>query len=126
MADHNAYDQDEDIIRGAYAEKVREAFKVFADNLSVGQNEKECRDRFLRALEMVRKARDLALLVASDAGAADAAADRAAEALAAADEEQAGAALSAEDQALIDKALEGTRGSAALRPINPGSFRPRR
>jgi len=126
MSDPAARNDDAEIIRSAYAEKVVEAFKVFADGLSVGQNERECRDRFLRSLEMVRKARDLALLAASGVGAAEQAAERAATAVAADEEQRAAAALSAEDQALVDKALEGTRGSAALRPMVPGSFRPRR
>jgi hypothetical protein len=126
MSEISAHYDDSDIIQSAYAEKVVEAFKIFADGLSVGQNERECRDRFLRSLELVRKARDLALIVASGAGSAERAAERAAEAVAVEAGERAAAVLSAEDQALVDKALEGTRGSAALRPIIPGSFRPRR
>jgi hypothetical protein len=126
MSELSLRDDDAAIIRSAYAEKVVEAFKIFADGLSVGENERECRDRFLRSLELVRRARDLALVAASGPGAAERAAERAAEAVAADAEDRAAAALSAEDQALVDKALEGTRGSAALRPINPAAFRPRR
>jgi hypothetical protein len=126
MSEFSVRADDAEIIRSAYADKVVEAFKVFADGLSVGQNERECRDRFLRALDMVRRARDLALEIASGADAAERETARAIEADAADAAERAATQLSAEDQALIDKALEGTRGSAALRPINPGAFRPRR
>ena len=52
---------DADIILAAYAEKVREAFKVFAENLGMGQNHKSSTERFMRSLELTRKARDMAL-----------------------------------------------------------------
>ena len=55
MPNDSAMD-DAEIIHTAYAERVREAFKIFADNLGVGENEKLCRDRFVRSLDMVRKA----------------------------------------------------------------------
>ena len=48
-------------ITAAYAEKVKEAFIAFAENLSVGQAEKSCTERFLRSLALTKKARDLAL-----------------------------------------------------------------
>jgi hypothetical protein len=120
MSDLSPHHDDEEIIRSAYAERVMEAFKVFADNLAVGQSEKDCRDRFIRALDMVRRARDLALRAASGADGLEPMAERF---IAAEDE---ATALSAEDQAMIDKALAGTTGSHVLRPLNPGGLRPRR
>jgi hypothetical protein len=116
MPEHSGRD-DADIIHAAYAERVREAFKIFADNLGVGENEKLCRDRFLRALLIVRRARDLAVQAAAGEAAQpvpDATA-RSKEAAGAGEEISAGA-LSAEDQALVDKALAGTTGIGANRP----------
>jgi hypothetical protein len=52
---------DVDIILDAYAEKVRESFKIFAENLGMGQNYKSSTERFMRSLELIRKARDMAL-----------------------------------------------------------------
>ncbi len=112
MANSSGYD-DAEIIHAAYAERVREAFKIFADNLGVGENEKLCRDRFLRSLEMVRRARDLALLAASAEG-IDAAAP--AEAPAVQHAEGGAEALSPEYQSFIDKALAGTRGTGSSTP----------
>ena len=95
---------DADIILSAYADRVIDAFKVFAENLSTGQSEQACVMRFRRALEMIRKARDLAMQAAGQTGST------------AEPEEQRGAAredsapLSAEDQALIEQALSGTTG----------------
>ncbi|HVB17102.1 MAG TPA: hypothetical protein VNF04_11245 [Stellaceae bacterium] len=117
---------DTEIIHSAYAERVREVFRVFADNLSVGENEKLCRDRFVRSLDMVRRARDLALQAASGSLAAEWAASEVAEQAAKSEAQAAAGALSAEDQAMVDKVLSGTTGAAALRPLNPGALRPRR
>ena len=36
----DSFELDAEIIRSAYAEKVQEAFRLFAENISVGQNEK--------------------------------------------------------------------------------------
>src|SRR6476620_9203939 len=52
---------DEDIILDAYAEKIREAFKIFAENLTMGQNHKGSAERFLRSIELTRRASDMAL-----------------------------------------------------------------
>lgn len=105
---------DVDIIWSAYADRVRDAFKIFADNLGVGENEKLCRDRFARALVMVRRARDLALQAASGEVFAEAAPEPVARSSsvehAVEGEEMSAGPLSDEDQALIDKALAGTRG----------------
>lgn len=114
MPDESAQ-QDAEIVLAAYAERVREAFKIFADNMGVGENEKSCRDRFARSLQILRRARDLGLQVAAghaDAGAAEPAAAAAAAAAQPAEATE-GAAdqLSAEYQALVDKALAGTRGA---------------
>jgi len=103
MSDDNAL-SDAQIIHAAYAERVAEAFKVFAENLNTGQSEQSCTLRFVRALEVVRRTRDLALRAAVHgvpASAADAASTAAPEAA---------EPLSAEDQALIESALAGTTG----------------
>src|SRR5579859_2939886 len=99
MPNESALD-DAEIIHTAYAERVREVFRVFADNLSVGENEKLCRDRFVRSLDMVRKARDLALQAASGSLAAEWAASEVAEQTAKSEAQAAAGALSAEDQAM--------------------------
>jgi hypothetical protein len=101
---------DADIIRAAYAEKVKDAFIVFAENLAVGQGEKSCKERFLRSLDMVKKARDLALEAVSgaDAGEPPAASEEAAPN----STEAAADALSAADRAMIEQAVGGTTGAA--------------
>jgi hypothetical protein len=106
-------ESDAEIIRAAYAEKVKEAFKVFAENVGMGQNQKASTERFVRSLELMRKARDLAL----EATAASAAAvvEPAREGLPNAGEPALDIPrtvdlLSAEDQALIEQALAGTTG----------------
>lgn len=98
-----------EIIQAAYADKVKDAFIVFADNLAVGQAEKACKERFLRALMLVKKARDLAIeaMIAGEgveAAASEMPANRAA---------AAGEGLSAQDQAMIDAAVGGTTGVGA-------------
>jgi hypothetical protein len=108
----NTDDLDVEIIRGAYAEKVKEAFIAFADNLSVGQQEKACRDRFVRAMELARKARDLALSALSDPHPGESEEHRPAAAAQPATGEQ----LSAEDQELIDHVLAGTTGAPKVAP----------
>ena len=57
---------DADIIRAAYADKVKETFMVFAENLTGGQAEKLSKERFSRSMDLVRKARDMALDVLSE------------------------------------------------------------
>lgn len=99
---------DSEIILSAYAERIREAFKIFAENLAVGQNEKSCRERFLRSLELSRKARDLALEVAAGTTLVEP------EPVAAAGEGGGAELLSAEDQAMIEQALSGTTGAKSL------------
>ena len=100
---------DADIIFTAYADRVTEAFKVFAEGMGSGQSEQSCVMRFRRALDMVRRARDLALQTAAETGAA---AEPEQLRHAAVKEE----ALSAEDQALIDSALAGTTGHMPAAP----------
>src|ERR1700732_2947048 len=95
-------------ISAAYAEKVKEAFLGFAENLSVGQAEKSCKERFLRSLAMIKKARDLALDAISEGYVA--------EADALPGERAAAEALSAEDQAMTEAALSGTTGAARVAP----------
>jgi hypothetical protein len=102
---------DADIIRAAYAEKVKEAFKLFAENIAVGQAEKSCRERFQRSLELLRKARDMAVQSSSGGGPVEpTAAEDGLGSNAAAEP------LSAEDQAMIDHVLSGTTGTHAPPP----------
>jgi hypothetical protein len=108
---------DADIILTAYADRVVDAFKVLAENLNTGQSEQACVMRFRRALEMVRKARDLALHAASQTMAeADPGEQRRAVSA------EPGEGLSAEDQALIDQALSGTTGHMPA-PAQPQRYR---
>lgn len=111
----DSYELDSEIIHAAYAEKVKDAFKLFAENIAVGQNEKNCRERFVRQLELMRKARDIALEASSSGDTAAGLA--AAAALAATTAEPPVEQLSAEDQALIDQAVGATTGAMPLAPI---------
>ena len=97
-----------EFITAAYAEKVKEAFLAFAENLSVGQAEKSCKERFQRSLLMIKKARDLALVAITEVITVEPLAAR---------EEYHAEALSAEDQAMIDHALSGTTGIAKPAPV---------
>jgi len=115
----DSYEQDAEIIRAAYAEKVKEAFKAFAENIGMGQNQKNSIERFVRSLQLVRQARDLAIEAAVGHLGANqrrpAAAEAGAEMPAPAAD-----ALSPEDQALIDQVLidqvlAGTTGAAPRR-----------
>jgi hypothetical protein len=97
-------------ITAAYAEKVKEAFIGFAENLSVGQAEKSCKERFLRSLAMIKKARDLALGAIIEGEVAEA------QAPARPAEQSAADGLSEEDRAMIEAALSGTTGTARAAP----------
>ena len=110
MLDDNRTPEEAEFITAAYAEKVKEAFLGFAENLSVGQAEKSCRERFLRSLAMIKRARDLALDAISEGYVAEAPEGRRRE-------EAPAEALSAEDQAMIEHALSGTTGVAAPRRL---------
>lgn len=107
------------IIHTAYAEKIGEAFKVFAEALAVGQREENCLNQFKRSMLWARRARDLILEALNsgsvEPGVATAAAARA---------EPAAEPLSAEDQALIDQVLKGTTGHAAP-PLQQQRYRGR-
>jgi hypothetical protein len=107
-----------EIIHAAYAEKVKDAFIVFADNLAVGQAEKSCKDRFLRSLMLVKKARDMAI----DAMTAEGVEESEPGAAMAKSEAVAGDPLSAQDRAMIDAAVGGTTGVAAP-PVHSGPLR---
>jgi len=100
---------DAEIIRAAYADKVKETFMVLAENLTGGQAEKLSKERFLRSLDLVRKARDLAL-----DGISEVAGEPQAPGIegAAKRDETPAERLSAEDQAMIDAAVGGTTGVA--------------
>jgi len=110
MSDDNRAPEEAEFITAAYAEKVREAFLGFAENLSVGQAEQSCKERFLRSLAMIKKARDLALRAIVE-GASVAAPSEAPAA-----EEAAGEGLSEEDRAMIEHALSGTTGVGRVAP----------
>jgi hypothetical protein len=97
---------DAEIILMAYADKVKEAFQVFAEALNAGQPQKACTERFVRALGLVKRARDLALEAASGALVVETAGDERTA------EEAPGEGLSEEDRALIEAALSGTTGVA--------------
>ena len=107
---------DADIILDAYAEKVREAFKIFAENLGMGQNQKNSAERFLRSVELTRRARDMALDAINGVGIADpnaaveSSATNDAGKVSAADMSPVGEGLSEEDQKMIEQALAGTTG----------------
>ena len=110
MSDSTRTPEEAEFITVAYSEKVREAFLAFAENLSVGQAEKSCKERFLRSLAMIKKARDLALQAIIEEEAVEAASDiRPAE-------EAAGDGLSEEDRAMIEHALSGTTGVGRAAP----------
>ena len=110
---------DTDIILQAYAEKVRENFKIFAENLGMGQNYQNSTVRFVRAMELTRKARDMALDALNGSGIAEPTEESPAATdpnkISAADMSPLGAdGLSAEDQKMIEHALEGTTGHKPL------------
>jgi hypothetical protein len=109
MSDDNRAPEEAEFITLAYSEKVREAFLAFAENLSVGQAEKSCKERFLRSLAMIRKARDLALQAIIEDEEAEAEANLPAE-------ESAGEGLSDEDREMIEHALSGTTGVGRVAP----------
>lgn len=59
-------DDDITVIQSAYQEKVKDIFKILADALSVGENERACQQRFQRALRLAKRARDLAFEAAKE------------------------------------------------------------
>jgi hypothetical protein len=108
MSDDSRNLEEAEFITAAYAEKVKEAFLSFAENLSVGQAEKSCKERFQRSLLMIKKARDLALVAITEVIVVEPLGAR---------EEYHAEVLSAEDQAMIDHALSGTTGIAKAAPV---------
>jgi hypothetical protein len=107
---------DTEIIHLAYVERVKEAFKVFADAVSMGENEKLCKERFLRLLQQTRRVRDTAIdaihgidMVEPTAELADPLKNRYGE--------KEAEPLSPEDQAMVDMALSKTTGAKPLQPI---------
>ena len=109
---------DTEIIHLAYTERVKEAFKVFADAVSMGENEKVCKERFLRLLQQTRRVRDAAIdaihgidMIEPTAEIVDPLKSRYTEKVA--------EPLSAEDQAMVDMALSKTTGAKPLQPLRP-------
>ena len=118
MPDDNGA-SDTDIILQAYAEKVRENFKIFAENLGMGQNYQNSTVRFVRAMELTRKARDMAIDALNGIGIAEPVVETSettdSNKVSAADMSPIGAeGLSAEDQKMIENALAGTTGHKPL------------
>lgn len=109
---------DTDIILQAYAEKVRENFKIFAENLGMGQNYQNSTLRFMRAMELTRKAREMALDAINGVGVVEPTEESPSTTdpnkVSAADMSPIGEGLSAEDQKMIEHALEGTTGHKPL------------
>jgi hypothetical protein len=99
---------DSAIIQSAYAEKIREVFRVFAENLAMGENERSSRERFVRSVEQARKARDIALAAVKGTVAPAEMEAASAQPGAPADD-----GLSAEERALVEQALAGTTGQRA-------------
>jgi len=106
MSDNSRSDEAE-YIHAAYADKVKEAFVGFAENLSVGQAEQSCKERFQRSLVMIKKARDLALVAITEVITVTPEAVR---------EEAVDDGLSDEDRAMIEHALSGTTGVGKAAP----------
>jgi hypothetical protein len=57
---------DDQIIAAAYAERVTELFKVFAEAVATGEPDRDAVVRFKRGLMSARRVRDLALEAAKD------------------------------------------------------------
>ena len=57
---------DAQIIAAAYAERVGELFKVFAEAVATGEPDRDAVVRFKRGLIAARRVRDLALEAAKD------------------------------------------------------------
>ena len=89
---------------------------MFADNIAVGQSEKSCKERFLRSLQIVQRARTLAMEALSGVSVVEPTefTDEAGDGPLSGRQQT---ALSAEDQAIIDQALAGTTGQAAPKLI---------
>jgi hypothetical protein len=111
--------RDAEIIQAAYAERVREAFRLFSENLTMGESERNSRERFIRAVEQNRRARDIALEAVAGSSA-----ETSADVGIAPEDQKAAVAvddgLSAEERALIEQALAGTTGQRAPEPL-PGA-----
>ena len=105
-------DTETEIIHAAYAEKVKDAFMAFAENLAAGQGENPCRERFLRAVRLVKKARDLALeaMTAELAGEPQVPTEE----IALESSASTTGGLSAEDRALIEQTVGATTGLARV------------
>jgi hypothetical protein len=117
-----------EIIHAAYADKVKDAFMVFAENLTVGQGEKSCKDRFLRSLLLAKRARDLAFEVIGGEvpdeppAPSESVAESGEPKSAANGDERVTGQLSAQDRAMIDAAVGGTTGVGAP-PASGGPLR---
>lgn len=59
-------DEDARIIAAAFAERVKDLFKVFAESVATGEPERDAVVRFRRGLLAARRVRDLALDVAKE------------------------------------------------------------
>jgi hypothetical protein len=62
----NGLPDDAHIIAAAYAERVKDLFKVFAEAVATGEPDREAVIRFKRGLLSARRVRDLALEAAKE------------------------------------------------------------
>jgi hypothetical protein len=67
MAD-NGLSDDARIIAAAYADRIMDLFKVFAEAVATGEPDREAVVRFKRGLMSARHVRDLALAAAKEEG----------------------------------------------------------
>lgn len=116
MADDR--ERDAEIILTAYADRLVDAFRVFAENVGMGQNQKNCQERFARALDLLRRSRDLALEAVNGLALVEPT-KPGHDAEEGTGRRQANPDISAEDQAMIDKMLEGTTGAKPLQSSPP-------
>jgi hypothetical protein len=59
---------DAEIVASAYAERVRELFKVFAESVYTGEPERDAIVRFRRGLASARRVYDAAVEIIKEAG----------------------------------------------------------
>ncbi|MBV9829780.1 MAG: hypothetical protein JO001_29520 [Alphaproteobacteria bacterium] len=114
----SAHRGDGEIIHTAYAEKVHEAFRIFADAISMGENEKTCKERFLRNLQVTRRARDLAIDAINGIDMVEPIAALSSEEKKRKYGEPEAVALPAELQAMVDASVSKTTG-ISNKPIQP-------
>ena len=63
----NSLPSDTEIIASAYAERIKDLFKVFAEAVATGEPDREAVIRFKRGLTSAKRVRDLALEAVKEA-----------------------------------------------------------